>query len=124
MDIEAFILMMKDISSAILSFIESTDDSDEEFKSFKEIIDKQNILQNKDGVHTIFQLISKIADNHNRPLDFFDKIEKIIQYLLKDNPTSISYYIPDCNSCNIRILFLLLEKGFLNPSQSFINNYL
>ena len=48
---------MKDIYSPLIDFIESTDGQDAKFKTFIEI-------------QLLFQLISKIADNHHRTLDF------------------------------------------------------
>ena len=74
MDIEAFITMMKDIHSALLSFIESTEDPDLEYKSLEEVMNNHNILQNKEGIRLIFQLISKIADNHHRPSIVFKRL--------------------------------------------------
>ena len=85
MEIENLIKKMKDINSALIDFIEATDEQDAEFKTLIEILDKQEILENKDDVQLLFRLISKIADNHHRESDFIDKLEKIFQYLIKDH---------------------------------------
>ena len=124
MEIESLIKKMKDINSALIDFIEATDDHEVEFKTLIDFFEKQQILENKDEIQLSFQLISKISDNHHRTSDFFDKLEKIFKYLIKDIPSPISYFIPDYTNYNKRILFLLLEKGFIKPDETFLNQYL
>ena len=68
---------MKDINSALIDFLDATGDSDSEFKILIEILDKHKIIENHDEVRLSFLLISKIADNHHRSSDFFDKLMKI-----------------------------------------------
>ena len=118
------ITKMKDIYSALIDFIEATDDHDSQFKTLIETIEDQEILENKEEIQLLFQLISKISDNHHRSSDFFDKLEKIFRYLIKDAPSTITYFIPDYLNYNKRILFLLLEKGFVKPDEIFLNQYL
>lgn len=110
MEIEAFINSMKDIYSALLSYIDANDGSDREFQSLIEILKKTEIHQNKEKVRLIFQLISKIADNHFRLPDFLSKLEKLFNYLIKDKSYPISDFITDYLNYNKLVLFLLLEK--------------
>ena len=124
MEIEGLVKKMKDIYTALIDFIEATDDSDAEYITLIEVLEKQEILENKDEVRLLFQLISKIADNHHRMPDFFDKLEKIFHYLIKDIPSKISYFIPNYRKYNKRILFLLLEKRFVKPDETFLIQYL
>ena len=113
MEIDAYIKEMKNIHSLFIDFIDATDDSDSEFQTLIDFLDEQKIFQKQEDVRLLFKLISKITDNHHRTPDFFDKLDKIFQYLIKDFPSPISYFIPDCTNYNKRILFLLLEKNFL-----------
>ena len=106
MDINALIKKMKDNYSPLMNFIEATDDVDAEFKELIEILDRKEILQKQEEVRLLFQLISKIADNHNRTSDFFDKIEKIFQSLIKDPCLPISY-LHNYVEYNKRLFFLL-----------------
>ena len=124
MEIEAFIKKMKDIYSPLIDFIDATDDQDAEFKALIDVLEMQEILENQNEIQLLFLLISKITDNHHQAPDFFNKLEKIFQFLIKDNPLPISYYIPDYTKYNKRILFLLLEKGFVKPDETFLNKYL
>lgn len=78
MEIEAFIKNMKNIYSLLIDFIDTADDSESKFKALIEFFDEQKIIQNQKEVQLLFQLISRIADDHHRTLDFFDKLEKYI----------------------------------------------
>ena len=91
MKIDAFIKEMKSIYSLLIDFIDATEDIDSEFKALIDFLDEQQIFQNQEDVRLLFQLISKITDNHHRPSDFFDKLDKIFQYLIKEFPSPISY---------------------------------
>ena len=71
MEIESLIKKMKAINSALITFIEATDEIDAEFKALIEVLEKQKILENKEEIQLLFQLISKLTDNHHRASDFF-----------------------------------------------------
>lgn len=107
-----------------MEFIDADEDSEVEFQALTEILDDQEILLNKDEIQILFQLISRIANNHRRTPDFFDKLEKIFQYLIKEKPLLISSLIPNYNDYNNRITYLLLEKGFVEPDEEFLKKYL
>ena len=124
MVIDALVTKMKDIYSPLIEFIEATDDHDAKFKTLIEVLKKNEILENKDEIQLLFRFISKITDDHQRTSDFFDKLEKVFQYLIKDIPTPISYFIPDFTKYNRRMLLLLLEKRFVEPDEIFLNQYL
>ena len=96
---------MKDIHLHIINFIEATDDFDDEFKRLIEILDGTEILQDQKEVRLLFQLMSKLADNHRRTSDIFDKFEKIFQYLIKDVPSPITYFIPEYTNFTNPIIF-------------------
>lgn len=123
MEVEVFIKKMKDIYSVLMDFIESDDDSGDEFDTIINFFEKQIILENKEEVRLIFQLISKISDNYHRTSNFFDKLEKIFQYLIKDTLSPISDFIPDYTKYNKKILFHLLDKRLIKPDESFLQTY-
>ena len=54
MEIEALINKMKDINSALLDFLEATDDHDAAFTTLIEVLEKHEILENKDDVLLLF----------------------------------------------------------------------
>lgn len=69
-------------------------------------------------------MISKIADNCHHASDFFEKVEKVIEYLIQDKSSTIIDFITDYFSYNKRILLFLLKKGYINPDESFMADYL
>lgn len=121
MEIENIIEKRKELYSALICFIESSENNENEFESFIDNFEKQCIVQNKEETLSFFQLLSKLADNHHRSSDFFDKFEKIFQYLKKS--TQISEFITDYSNYNKRILFLLFEKNYIKPNQKFFDDF-
>ena len=123
MEIESFITTMKTIYASLIDFIES-DDSESEYITLIKTFNEQKIVENTEIVRLLFQLILKISNDHNRGPDFFDKLEKIFRYLIKDKSLSISNFVPDYTSYNKRVLFFLLEKELIKPDESFLKDYL
>ena len=119
-EIENFITKMKDIYSVLIIFIDTRDDTEDEFKKLINIFEKHKIFENKGEVKLIFRLISKIFDNYHRTSEFLDKLEKIIQYLIKDFSSSIPNFILDYTKYNKKLLFLLLEKKIIKPDDAFL----
>ena len=69
MEIETLVKKMKDINSALIDFIEADEDCE------TTVNENHKIFQNIEEIRLLFQLISRIADNHHRKSDFFDKLE-------------------------------------------------
>ena len=126
MEIEAFIKQMKEAYSILIDFIEDTNEIESTFKEIIKKFEKQEIFKNKENIPLLLQIISRIADNHYRTPDFFDKLEKIIQYLFENEtiPIPISSLISDDFKYNKRIFLFLLQKKFIELDQAYINCYL
>ena len=132
MEIEAFIKSeiesaskkMKNIYSVLINFIDASDNIEDEFENLIITFKKQKILENKGEVILLSQLISKISDNHHRTSGFYDKLEKIFNYLIKDFDLSISNLILDYTNFNKTILFLFLDKKLIKPGEKFLEKYL
>lgn len=124
MEIEDFIKKLKDIYPKFIDFIDNTDDLEIKFQVLIDSFEKHEILEKKEGIRQILKLIAAIANNHYRTTNFFNKLEKIIQYLLKDKKSPISDYIPDYRlNFSKRILFYLFEKEFIEPDESFFRYF-
>ncbi|KAK8850183.1 hypothetical protein M9Y10_018306 [Tritrichomonas musculus] len=124
MEIEARIKKMKDILITLIEFIDASDNPEAEFQALNDKLKEHKILHNDEEVQLLFQLILKIASNHRRLPDFFDKLDQIMQILIQTKPSPISKFIPDFQNYNKLIIFFLLEKGFVIPDQSFLDQYL
>ena len=109
-EIQHFVQKMNDIYSTLLNFNDSRDDTKDKFEKLIKAFEKHKILEKEGEIILLFQLISKISDNHHQTSNFYDKLEKIFRYLIKDAPSSISKFIADYTNYNKRLLFFLLEK--------------
>lgn len=118
-EIEAIIQKMKYCYSALLNFIDASDDTENEYEKLINIFENQKILENKGEIILLFQLISKISDNHHRTTQFFEKLEKIFNYLIKDSSSYISTFFNDYKNYNKRLIFLLLETKLIKPDEPF-----
>ena len=76
MEIELLIRKKKEIYTSLMEFIDDTENTD--IEPLIKNIEEKEILKNKKEISSTLQLLSKIADNHHRLLDFIDKLGKII----------------------------------------------
>lgn len=114
MEIEERIREWKIIYSSLLDFVESLDDSNDKFQQLKDILIKSKVFQKKEEFLELIQLISRITDNHYRPHDFIDKIERMLIEFFKNIQfsTSISEII-QVKDINKLILFIILDKKII-----------
>ncbi|KAK8843672.1 hypothetical protein M9Y10_024735 [Tritrichomonas musculus] len=121
MEIESVIREKKEIYSSLMEFIEATENADFELliKDFESHVN----FKNKEEIKSILQLISKISDNHHRLPDFIDKLNQIIQNLLKEiRPPITDFEIYKIFKYNKRVLLLLLEQEFIRPDNIIISD--
>ena len=125
MEIKAHVSKMKELYSAFINFIEATDGYQDEYGSFIQVLENQEILKNPVLTLDLHRLISSVEENHQRTSDFYEKIEQIIQYVFKNSKTSFSNSeIFQIYKTGKRILLLLLEKKYLIPNESIISQIL
>lgn len=65
-----WILEKKELNAAILNFL----DSENSFESISQIIEKQEIVDNRESVLNLIQMLSILEENHYRTPNFFDKL--------------------------------------------------
>ena len=80
MELEAYLEKVKDIQSALIDFIDSTDNLTDQFDALIKIF--KNYIPNIREIKLLFQLISKIADDHHRTPNFFDKLDQFINLII------------------------------------------
>lgn len=112
MDLQDCFQKMKIIQGKILSIIEKDSDIEEEFDNLQKMIFEERILDNRHKLESLLELISKIAKNHHRQSNFFEKIQKILLSLKNDIKKHFSNYdiFKIFKSHKIIILFLIKEK--------------
>ncbi|KAK8852942.1 hypothetical protein M9Y10_017937 [Tritrichomonas musculus] len=78
MDIQEFVKKQREIQKSLLDFIENENDNEENFQNLINILENQNIRDDRSGLKSFLYLIVKVSNNHYRTKDFFEKIEKIL----------------------------------------------
>lgn len=89
MSIESYVEHMQNIQRSILTYLDGDDENPERnLKNIQDIIENLNSQENKHKLELLIHMISKIANNHYRATNFFDKIKQIlilIKNLIKEN---------------------------------------
>ena len=83
MNIDDYVKQQNTIQDNLLMYIDNDVDHNDDYINIITFIDKQNILENPDDIREILYLISKISKNHHRTINFFEKIENILLYIIK-----------------------------------------
>ena len=91
MELQEFIERMKDIQKILLDYIDNGDE--EEYNCLIENLSKSNVIENRNELKSIIQLVASIADNHHRSPDFFPRIKKILKQFKEDIRKSKSNFI-------------------------------
>ena len=105
---------MEQLQENILDLIENNDNTEENFQKLTDNITKFNISEKEPLLVEFLHLIVNISNNHNRGLNFFANIERILK-LFKDqiknifsNLAILYFFIP-----NRRLLLFLIKEQIL-----------
>lgn len=74
--ITAYLEKMKAIQTNILQYLEGSEDLEENYENIIKSIDDNKIIENQHELKPFLHLLVKIANNHHRKVNFFEKIEK------------------------------------------------
>ena len=111
---QKYLDIMKDAEDKILEFLEEETDFEEKFIILENNLNDTKIRSDPYELLSLLHLVLKIGNNHFRTTNFFDKIERILQYFKED----IKKYYPNSELFNIfksnkRILLFLIEQKIL-----------
>ena len=119
MEIQEYIDQRRQIYDLFLTFIDSKEEESQSYANLIEYLELKNIKKNTKESTYFIQLILHISENHNRRVDFFGKIEKILLYFsdfITSNFQSFDFF--DIFQTNRRIVLFLLENKLI-PEESF-----
>ena len=127
---QEYVNSKNEFNGSLLTFIDNEQENQDDFlfESLTQMYDLNEIGKSRDELKILLHMISKISRNHHRKDNFFDKIEKIIEYIKNDIKQTLSNFdiftiFEDCN----RILVYLFEKSILvldlNIYKYFISNF-
>ena len=95
MEVQDYLSRMKKIQEAILTYIEEEDSPQKNYMKLIKLFITLKIQTNKHDLKTLLHIISNIADNHYRGSNFFNKIQKIFEFLkfsIKNNFSNYSIF--------------------------------
>lgn len=85
MEIIEHINKYKEIYLSLMNFIEITNDEDQEFQQFVELLEKKSILSDKQQICELLKIISNIESNYHQTPDFINKLDKIFINIFQDH---------------------------------------
>ena len=110
---------LKEIKNEQLFLLEFLEDEKKDFQDMIDFFDLMKIQSEKYKLKEILHIISQISNNHHRSIDFFYKIQMILNYLQE----SIKKYFSNYDIFNIfhnnkRILLILFDEKILFPDKT------
>lgn len=114
MNVQKFLERMKKVQDKLLDYLEDESNGDEQFQSLKQVLEEIEIHKDEHLLMSLLHLLVKVANNHHRDPNFFEKIEKILQMFQEDIK---KYY---CNTeifnifkSNKQLLLFLIEHKLM-----------
>ena len=109
MDYNEYLNKKIELCNIFLQFIDKRCDDDYDYQNLMDILEKQEIVENREEMLLFLHLLVRITDNHHRLPDFYLKIEKILQNFLQNIKSTFlnSELFNIFKSNKILVLFLI-----------------
>ena len=124
-EIKKCINVMLDIYEHFLAYIDNQDPvSEEDYTNLLQVIDKHCIKKNKEQFRQFIKLLINISNDHNRQVNFFKKIERILlnfKATIQENKTNVEIYREF--ESNKRLIYFLIKEGILKIDEQ-ISQYI
>ncbi|KAK8883918.1 hypothetical protein M9Y10_043020 [Tritrichomonas musculus] len=124
MEFHDFIDKKKELYNFLLAFIENVDDEIFHFQNLTRYLETQRFDKNHEEFKSFLRLLLKISKNQHRTPDFFNKIEKILQFFeaeIKQTFSNIEIF--DLFKNSKRILLFLFQNNIITHDES-LNDFL
>lgn len=113
---------MKSIQNYLLKYIDNDDNMEENYNNLISLIKDFKTYEKKNELNLFLHFLSKIANNHQRSCNFFQKIEKIL-LMIKDD---INKFFSNKEKFNFfkgnkRILLFINKNDMFSFDQSIVN---
>ena len=114
MNIEEYLDYMKEIQNKLEEFIDDDNNSNANLPNLLDLInDKKNRITSQQ-LKTFFYIIVKIANNHKRCPNFYNKIESVLSNFKEDIKKYSNFEVFQIFSGNKRILLFLIKEELLH----------
>lgn len=114
MGIQSYLEKMLSIQRAFLEFIESSENTEEKYENLITLIKDHKLKDNSQELKSFFHLILKISKHHYRTVNFFNKIEKVLENFsneLKKNFSNLEKF--NIFKGNKRLLLYLIKNNYI-----------
>ncbi|KAK8834772.1 hypothetical protein M9Y10_003628 [Tritrichomonas musculus] len=118
MNITEYLDKIKEFHENLLDFFDKQDDNEEHLQNLLTKFQEKGIQDDKHELGLLFHFIASIANNHHRESNFFEKIEKLLNYFQEEIKKNYSnkeiFHIFEGNK---RILLFLLKAKIIDFDQ-------
>ncbi|KAK8839459.1 hypothetical protein M9Y10_031814 [Tritrichomonas musculus] len=112
--IQKYIDEKKELYRILMKYIEKLDQYEDDFQNLIKILNNYKLAENSEEMEKFLQLITNIADNHHRGVNFILKIKKILLSIQCDiKQTLPNLHIYEIFQNNKVLLLFLLENNIL-----------
>lgn len=124
MNISDCIDKMKHYQNDILKFLEEDENAEENFQNMIDNFENEKIQENKQFLKLTLHLIAHISSNFSHKLNFFSKIEKILNYFKNDIKSKYSNIeIFHIFKQSKRILLFLITEQIITLDESIAKKF-
>ena len=122
MNIKEYFDQKKNIQRVLLEYLEEEMNVEENFENFLQFLKDQQFHEDYHEIKEILYLINNISNNHQRTNDFYNKIERIIEFLKKDitkfwkNSEIFEFF-----KNNKRLLLFLIEERIITLDEYIVS---
>ena len=112
MEYQEYLNEKNEMYDTIIEYIEKEEEEEINYYQLTNILETQKICESKDEIVLFLHIIIKICNNHHKGLNFYEKIEKIFQYLFEhiQRYLSNSELFHICKSNKWVVLFLIKNQ--------------
>lgn len=123
MDTASFIELMKTVEESLQNYINpENEDEESDFSKFSKMIDGNKIREDKNKLIPFLHLLISISKHQHRCKHFFDKIEKILLFLMEDIKKFLTQIeIFDMFKSSKRILLFLVNQKVIIFNQKMVD---
>ena len=111
---------LKNIQEEFLNFLDNDEDVDVNFKNLIQLFKDTKILEFQHEFRLFLHMIAKVSNNYHHGLNFYSKIERILQHFKDDIKKIGKTRIFNFFKGNKRILLLLIDTKIIEADEFFI----
>lgn len=121
-EIQKYIQKKTDLQQKLLDYLTKLENAEESYQNLIQILEDDNIRQNKNDLIEFLHLLTNISNNHNKLPTFSSRIEKLLSIFKKD----IMQYFSSKTIFNIfkdnkMLLLYLFEEKILTCDKDISN---